>query len=83
MALILPIPDTCEKNERGYCSSSRWKETPLSIYENAFFFSQNRPWKTGSQTGKKQFCFGGETVLEGDSGIPDPPRVVSGIGGFQ
>jgi hypothetical protein len=31
MASILPIPDTCEKNERGYCSSSRYGEKPLSI----------------------------------------------------
>jgi len=39
MASILPIPDTCTKPERGYCSSACYGETPLFISQNSFWFS--------------------------------------------
>jgi hypothetical protein len=42
MALILPARGTCEKNERGFCSSSRYGEKPLSVFQNSFYLPGNR-----------------------------------------
>jgi hypothetical protein len=39
MDSILPARGTCEKNERGFCSSSRYGEKPLSVFKNSFSFS--------------------------------------------
>jgi hypothetical protein len=36
MASILPARGTCEKNERGFCSSSRYGEKPLSVFKIRF-----------------------------------------------
>jgi hypothetical protein len=41
MALILPDHGTCEKNERGFCSSARYGEKPLSVFKNSCFFSES------------------------------------------
>jgi hypothetical protein len=38
MASILPAHGTCEKTERGFFSSSRYGEKPLSVSQNSFFF---------------------------------------------
>jgi hypothetical protein len=40
MDYIIPIPDTCEKNERGYFSSSLYREKPLSGSQKSFFFPE-------------------------------------------
>jgi uncharacterized protein (DUF927 family) len=39
MALIIAIPDTCEKTERGYCSSAHFGEKKLSGFQNSFWFA--------------------------------------------
>jgi hypothetical protein len=35
MASILPAHGTCEKTERGFCSSSHYGEKPLSVFQNS------------------------------------------------
>jgi hypothetical protein len=42
MASILPAHGTCEKTERGFCSSARAEKKPLSDFENPSSFAQNR-----------------------------------------
>jgi hypothetical protein len=36
MLSIIPNHGTCEKIERGYLISSRFKEKPLSVFQNEF-----------------------------------------------
>jgi hypothetical protein len=81
MASILPTADTCEKNERGFCSSSRYREKPLSVFQNSFWFgSKNTLGNRWSKLAKNGFfLFWGKVVLEGGSGFRTPPGVVSGI----
>jgi hypothetical protein len=38
MALILPTGGTCEKYGRGFCSSSRYEQKPLSVFKIPFHF---------------------------------------------
>jgi hypothetical protein len=37
MASILPARSTCEKTERGFCSSSRYEKKPLSVFLKSIF----------------------------------------------
>jgi hypothetical protein len=74
MASILPIPNTCEKTERGYFYLSRFGEKTLSVFQNSFFFYQKCSRKTNFQTLQKMvFLFSGKVVFGGESGISDPP----------
>jgi hypothetical protein len=75
MALILPAHGTCEKTERGFCSSSRYGEKPLSVFQNSFSFARNRlRKKTGQNACESGFCLG-RVVFR------TPPEVVSGFRG--
>jgi hypothetical protein len=41
MASILPARGTCEKTERGFCSSSRYEKKPLSVFKIRFHLPRN------------------------------------------
>jgi hypothetical protein len=74
MALIIPAHGTCEKNERVFCSSSRYGEKPLSVFKNSFSFAQNPlRKKTGQNWKNNGFVKMGEGGFGEVSGIPDPP----------
>jgi hypothetical protein len=53
MALILPTADTCVNYGRGYCSSSRSEQKPLSDFKNSFPFGRNHSRKQTGKTGEK------------------------------
>jgi hypothetical protein len=67
MASILPAHGTCEKNERGFCSSSRYGEKPLSVFQNSIYSARKLLCKLTGQNAAKAVFLGGK------SGIPDPP----------
>jgi hypothetical protein len=72
MASILPARGTCEKTERGFCSSSRYGEKPLSVFKIRFHLPKNGLGRRHAEQAKigkklkKRFFF----VI---GGIPDPP----------
>jgi hypothetical protein len=78
MALILPSHGTCEKNERGFCSSVRYEQKPLfrffKIHLRFPVIAFGNDMLNWSKTLRKQF-------LLGKGGISDPPEVVSGFRG--
>jgi hypothetical protein len=82
MASILPTGGTCEKYERGFCSSARYEQKPLSVFKNPSPFSQNPSsevdWLKLEKNGGFEFFGGGRFWRE--SGFRTPPEVVSGIG---
>jgi hypothetical protein len=53
MALILPTYDTCVNYGRGYCSSARAEQKPLSDFKNSSPFGRNHSRKQTGKTGKK------------------------------
>jgi len=72
MALIVPIHNTYAKTDKGYCSSVRFGETPLLIFQNSSWFARNLSRK-GVQNWRKQFfCYFGEGVLEEGEWFLDP-----------
>jgi hypothetical protein len=66
MASILPTSGTCVNYGRGFFSSARSEQKPLSDFENSFPFSRNPPSEVDwSKLAKKVvFEFGG-AVLQG------------------
>jgi hypothetical protein len=72
MASILPARGTCEKNERGFCSSSRYEKKPLSVFKIHFHFPRNglgRRHAEQAKMAKKRE----KAVFFREGGIPDPP----------
>jgi hypothetical protein len=85
MASILPARGTCEKTERGFCSSSRYREkTSLGFFKIRFILPRIRFERRRTEQAKmgdflkkweKWFFFFGRAVFR------TPPEVVSGFRG--
>jgi hypothetical protein len=80
MVLILPIADTCVNYGRGYCSSSRAEQKPLSDFKNSFPFGRNHSRKTDWLKLPKNGFYFWEGGFGGGKVVFRPPGVVSGIG---
>jgi hypothetical protein len=60
--------------ERGFCSSARDEQKPLSVFKISSSFAQNPLRKTRCQNWKNNgFVKMGEGGFGEVSGIPDPP----------
>jgi hypothetical protein len=71
MASILPAHGTCEKNERGFCSSSRYEKNLSRFLKIHLHLPRIASGKTLVKMAV--LSFGGRAVFFLGSGIPDPP----------
>jgi hypothetical protein len=65
MASILPISDTCKKNERGYFSLAQYREKTLLVFQNYFSFPENSLERQVIKLVKSGFLFGGKWFWRG------------------
>jgi hypothetical protein len=80
MGFILPIPDTCTKHERGYCSSACYGENLFLFLKNPSGFPRIVFGIQVVKHGRNGFDFGGKRFWRWIVLSRTPPRVVSVIG---